>query len=241
MRFRIPVFVAATTLSLNSIASAQSVDEVIGKYLQAHGIDKWRAVQSMRVTATMDAQGHSITMTTVSKRPNLVRQSFTLNGNTIVQGYDGSTVWQLNPQVSPDPQRIEGPRANAIADQADFDLVLFDYKKKGYTAELAGRTKIGDRDVYDVKVTRKEGVVQDYFIDAATFLEDRVTTEITHGGQTLNSRSEPSDFRNVDGVMMSFTVTQQVAGLAPVVLHVQKIEFNVPAPDELFRMPAGGR
>lgn len=231
----------AIAAGLNSSASAQSVDEVIGKYLNAHGIDQWRQVHSLKVSATIDAQGRSTPMTIISKRPNLVRQEVTVNGSTIVEAYDGSTVWGINPQVSPAPQRIQGAQATALAEQADFDLVLADYKKKGYEVELAGKAKVGDRDTYDVRVARGKGVVQDYFIDAETFLEDRVATQIERGGQTLNSTSEPADFRSVDGVMMPFTITQQAGGMPAVTLHVQKIEFNVPAPDELFKMPAGGR
>lgn len=242
MRLASRVLVAAIiTAGLSSFASAQSADEVVAKYLNAHGLDKWAQVQSIKVTATIDAQGRSTPMTIISKRPNLVRQEVTINGNTMVEAYDGSTVWGINPQASPAPQRIEGPQAEALAEQADFDLVLLDYKKKGYEIELVGKAKVGDHDTYDVRVTRKNGVVQDYFIDATTFLEDRVATEISRGGQTLNSTSDPADFRSVDGVMMPFTITQKAAGMPAVTLHVQKIEFNVPAPAELFKMPAGGR
>lgn len=239
MRVAVRVLAAAIfTTGLSTFASAQSLDDVIGKYLEAHGADKWRQVQSMKVEATIDAQGQSASMTSISKRPNLVRQELTVGGHTIVKAFDGTTVWGLNPQLSPEPQRIEGPQATALAEQADFDLVLLDYRKKGFAAELVGKAKVGDRDAWDVQVTQKNGVVQDYFIDAATFLEDRVATQITRRGQTLNSTSDPSDFRSVDGVMMPFTITQRVMGGPAAVLHVRNIEFNVPAPDELFKMPA---
>jgi hypothetical protein len=238
MRVAFRVFAAGViTAGLSTFASAQSLDDVIGKYLNAHGADKWRQVESMKVEATVDAQGRSALMTSISKRPNLVRQEVTINGNTVIEAFDGTTVWGINPQLSPEAQRIQGPQATALADQSDFDLVLLDYKKKGFEAELVGKAKVGDRDAWDVKVTQKNGVVQDYFIDATTFLEDRVATEITRRGQTLNSTSEPSDFRNVEGVMMPFTITQQVVGMPAAVLHVRRIEFNVPAPDELFKMP----
>ena len=235
------VVAAAGLSSFASAQSAQSLDDVVGKYLSARGVDKWRQIQSMKVTATIDAQGHATPMTVLSKRPNLVRQEVTVDGGTFVEAYDGTTVWGINPQVSQDPQRVEGPQATALAEQSDFDLVLLDYKQKGYEADLVGKAKVGDRDAYDVRVTRKDGVVQDYFIDAATFLEDRVATQIVRAGQTLNSTSEPSDFRSVEGVMMPFTISQQVSGRPAVVLHVQKIEFNVPAGDDLFRMPRRDR
>lgn len=244
MRFRVRTIVMGLTffvLSSGAVASGQTLDQVVQKYLAARGAEKFQQVQSMKVTATIETQGHSTQMTVTSKRPNLVRQELSANGATIVEAYDGKAVWGLNPQVSPQPEVIRGPQATALADQADFDLVLLDYKRKGYDVDLAGTSKVGDRAAYDVRITRDSGVIQDYFIDQQTFLEDRVATQISREGQTLNSTSDPSDFRNVEGVMMPFTITQQVSGGPPVTLHVQTVEFNVPVPDDLFRMPKGPR
>ena len=236
----IGIMLSGLCAGLGPPASGQTLDQVVQKYLAARGVEKWRQVQSMKVTAAIDSQGHSTQMTVTSKRPNLVRQELTMDGVTRVEAYDGKSVWGINPDVSPDPQVITGPQATALADQADFDLVLFDYKQKGYDAELAGTSKVGGHEAYDVRIARSHGVVQDYFIDQTTFLEDRVATQISRGGQTLNSTSDPSDFRSVEGVMMPFTITNQVSGGPVVTLHVQTIEFNVSAGADLFRMPKKG-
>lgn len=237
----IGAMLSGLSAGLCPFADAQTLDQVVEKYLAARGADKWRQVQSMKVTAIIDSQGRSTQMTVTSKRPNLVRQELSADGVTVVEAFDGRSVWGVNPRVSPEPQLITGPQATALADQADFDLVLLDYKQKGFGAELAGTTNLGGREAYDVRIARKNGVVQDYFIDQHTFLEDRVATQINRAGQTLNSTSDPSDFRNVEGVMMPFTITNRVSGGAAVTLHVQTIEFNVPAARDLFTMPKGQR
>ncbi|MGH9410610.1 MAG: hypothetical protein ACRD1V_14280 [Vicinamibacterales bacterium] len=224
-------------LAAAPVCRAQTLDDVISKYLAARGADKWRQVQTMQMTAQVDSGGRTTPLTVISKRPNLVRQEVTVNGSTIVEAFDGKMVWGINPLVSPDPQQIQGPQAIGLAQQSNFDPVLMVYKQKNYQVDLVGKSKLGDRDVYDIRATQPGGVVQHYFLDATTYLEARVATEVQRGGQTLNSTSDPSDFRNVEGVMMPFQTTQQVSGMPPVVVRVQKVEFNVPVNDSIFRMP----
>jgi outer membrane lipoprotein-sorting protein len=230
-------FVVAGAFLISGIASAQTADEVVARYLKARGADKWRQIQTMKVTAVITRDAVPAThLTTISKRPNLVRQEATDNGQKFVQAYDGTTAWGISP-MSPDPQPLQGPAAKTLADQADFDTVLMDYKAKGHTVELIGKEKIGDRDAYHLKVTRKNGVIQHYYIDAETWLEARITTNIGPAGRELTFVSEPSQFRDVEGVMMPFHIKQGISGMPQVEISIEKVEFNVPVDDSMFRMP----
>ena len=223
-----------------SEASAQTVEDVVARHLKARGADKWRQIQTMKVTAVLTREGALPThLTTISKRPNLVRQEAAENGKLVfVQAYDGTVAWGITPR-SPDPQEMQGPAAKTLADQADFDTVLMDYKAKGHTVELLGKEKLGDRDVHHLKVTRKNGVVQHYYIDAETWLEARITTNVGPAGKELTFVSEPSQFRDVDGVMMPFHIRQGISGngMPQVEISIEKIEFDVPVNDSVFRMP----
>lgn len=231
---RLGVLLALTA----SAASAQTADDIVARHLKARGADKWRQIQTMKVTAVITRQGVPPThLTTLSKRPNLVRQEATEDNHTVfIEAYDGKTAWGITP-MSPDPQELEGATAKTLADQADFDTVLMDYKAKGHTVELIGKEKIGDRDVYHLKVTRKNGVIQHYYIDAETWLEARIATNVGPPARELKFVSEPSQFRDVDGVMMPFHITQGISGMPQVEISVEKIEFNVPVDDAVFRMP----
>jgi outer membrane lipoprotein-sorting protein len=230
--------VGAGAFFLSAAASAQTADEIVARHLKARGADKWRQIQTMKVTAVITRQGGPAThLTTISKRPNLVRQEATDNGQTFVQAYDGTTAWGIIPPFAPEARALDPQAAKTLADQADFDTVLMDYKAKGHTVELIGKEKIGDRDAYHLKVTRKNGVVQHYYIDAETWLEARITTNIGPAGKDLKFVSEPSQFRDVEGVMMPFHITQGIAGMPKVDISIDKIEFNVPVDDSVFGMP----
>ena len=61
-------FVAILALAVS--ASAQSVDEIIAKNLQAKGgVDKLKAVQSVKSTSTLKIQGIEAKMVVQGKRP----------------------------------------------------------------------------------------------------------------------------------------------------------------------------
>jgi len=81
--------------------SAQTVDEIIAKNLQAKGgLQKLKAVQTARMAGTMTVgPGMEAPFVIEFKRPNQMRLDFTLQGMTGTQAYDGKTGWMLMPSA----------------------------------------------------------------------------------------------------------------------------------------------
>ena len=72
------------------VASAQTAEEIVEKNLQAKGgLTRMRAIQTVRQTSRMSMQGWTRTLTMVGKRPNLMRQEITIQGQTVVMANDG--------------------------------------------------------------------------------------------------------------------------------------------------------
>jgi hypothetical protein len=57
-------------------------------------------------------------------------------------------------------------------------------------------------------------------------------------GQNIKMELRFSDFKPVDGRMVPFSVAQFVNGNQILDMKFQKIEFNIPVDDAIFRMPA---
>jgi outer membrane lipoprotein-sorting protein len=227
---------AALVLAAGS-ASAQTVDDVLAKHYAAKGGAKWQSVQSMRMTARIVTQGIELPMTIVSKRPNLMRQDMSFQGVSIVQAFDGTTAWQINPMMgSSDPAPIEGPMADALKDQADFDGSLVDYKAKGSTVELVGTEDLDGKKVHHLKLTKKDKKVQHYYLDAATGLESRVVVETDMGAGPVTVETILSNYQTVEGFPVPMSISQN-APTGQVVITVEKVEFNVPLEDGFFKMP----
>ena len=183
-------------------------------------------------------QGIELPLTVYTKRPNLQRSETILQDKRFVQAFDGTIGWLINPMMGSDtPQDVP----KAISDWMttnDFEGALIGYKEKGHTVELVGKEKIGTTEVHHLKVTMKTGYVQHYFLDASTSIELKTSAEGDFGtGRKQTIETEMSNFQPIDSVLIPHTVTQRIDGSTMLQMTFEKVEFNVPMDDELFRMP----
>jgi len=221
--------------ALAAPAAAQTVDEVVAKNIAAKGgLERIHAVQSMRQTGKLTLQGMETTLVIVGKRPNLIRQEMIVGGQTNVNAFDGTTAWQMMPVMGMTaPVVVTGPMANSIKEQSDFDGPLIDYKTKGYKLELVGTETMGDRKVYHLKLTNSTQQVQQIYIDTETNLERKMVSDSPFGPL----EQELSDFRDVEGVKVPFSVRTVANGVEQMKIVVQKVEINPEIDDALFKMP----
>jgi outer membrane lipoprotein-sorting protein len=135
-------------------------------------------------------------------------------------------------------QELTGPQADMMKSDADFDGALMDYKEKGHKVEFVGKEKLDSTDVYHLKITKKGGNIQHYFLDAESGIELKTTAEMDQGGTKQNIETELSNYQAVDGIMIPHTVKQLVNGNPIVTMTIEKVEFNPTLDDSLFKMPA---
>ena len=222
--------------------SAQSVDEIIAKNVQARGgAEKLKSVQSIKSTATMSmGPGIEAPGVLIQKRPALARLEFTVQGLTAVQAFDGKNAWQVMPFMGKkDPELMSADEAKEIEETADVDGPLVDYKSKGHQVELQGKEKVEGTDAYKLKVTLKNGDVQTIYIDSDSFLEIKEVTKRTIRGTDQEIESALGDYKAVNGIMFPFAVESSVKGTdQKEKLTITNVELNVPADDSLFKMPA---
>jgi len=105
--------VTTVAVFLAPVLMAQTVDEIIAKNIQARGgMDKIKAVQTIRSTGTMTmGGGMEAPGSMVQKRPDMARIEFTLQGLTAIQAYDGKDAWQIMPFTGKkDPEMMSASR-----------------------------------------------------------------------------------------------------------------------------------
>src|SRR5438552_17538430 len=110
-------------LCLSVSALGQTADELIAKNLAAkRGEEKIKAIRSLRMDARyQEPDGFTAQVSQDSKAPNLIRESFSLQGMTQVQAYDGATGWQINPfQGRRDAEMLGEDDMRDIVEDADF-------------------------------------------------------------------------------------------------------------------------
>jgi outer membrane lipoprotein-sorting protein len=212
------------------------VDEIVAKNIDAKGGEALlRSTTSVRTTGRGTMQGQSVTVVTMSKRPFMMRNEMTMT-QRMVQAFDGDNLWMAigdnPPQVLPAGEQVE-----ALKRTSQIDSPLLDYKSKGTDIRLGESSAEGGRQLHHLIVTPKGAPPMHYYIDAATNLESRMTIEMEQNGQKMRMEMRFSDFRTVDGRTVPFTVSQFMNGTQMGQMNFDKIEFNIPLSDDLFRLP----
>jgi hypothetical protein len=224
-------------------AWAQTADELIAKNIQAKGgAEKIKAIKTLTMTGKLQQGGFVARMSTDSKAPAYLRQSFTVQGMTQIQAYDGTTGWQISPfQGRKDPERMGEDDMRDLVDQSDFYGPLVDYKEKGNTVEFLGHDTVDGDDALRLKVTLKNGDIINYYLDPDTFLEIR--TELTEfiRGSVKESVTNLGSYKPVAGVYFPFSleVGPKSNPQAGAKISFEKIEANIPLEDSVFKMPTG--
>ena len=227
----------AALLVLSLPARAQTVDEIVAKNLESKGgLQKLRDTSSVRLTGTTTLQGQTGPSVAIAKRPNLMRREITLNGQKLVQGYDGTTLW-VSIAGSTAQEVPPGPQSDALKRSVEFDPTFLDWQQKGHTIELKGTVTEGGKELIHLVMTQKQGPALNYYLDATTGLEVRTVMTINDPAAKGEMEMRFSDYRTIDGRTIPFQTAQFLNGAQMALIRWEKIEFNVPFDDTIFRMP----
>ncbi|HUC28626.1 MAG TPA: hypothetical protein VMR80_03540 [Candidatus Acidoferrum sp.] len=239
MRHAVIVLVVVSCLGI--FAQAQTADELVSKNIQAKGgIEKIKAIKSARMSGKLYVQGITANMGQENMRPNLVRETTSLQGMTAIIAYDGTTGWQIQPfQGHKDPELMGEDDLRDLLLDADFDGPLVDYKEKGNTVEYLGHDIVDGDDALRLKVTLKNGDVIYFYLDPDTFLEIRKDVQEFIRGSIRETVFEMGSYKPVAGVMYPYSIAQGTkANPGSQTTTIEKIEVNVPIAASDFALPA---
>ena len=225
-----------------TFSSSQTADELIAKNIQARGgLEKMKAIKTMRMTGRFEGGGgFTASVGQENERPALIRETFTLQGMTAVQAYDGAMGWQIQPfGGKKDPQLMGEDDLRDLLLDGDFDGPLVDYKEKGSTVEYLGHDVVDGDDALRLKVTLKNGdIIYDY-LDPDTFIEIRREIQQFVRGSVRERVMGLGSYKPVAGVMYPFSISSGPKNNPEAqTTTVQKIEANVTIDPADFNLPA---
>jgi len=240
MRHALIVLIAVCCFG--ALSYSQTADELIAKNIQARGgMEKMKANKTFRITGKFDGGGgFTASVGQENQRPNLVRETFSLQGMTAVQAYDGSAGWQIQPfQGHKDPELMGEDDVRDLLLDADFDGPLVDYKEKGNTVEYLGHDVVDGDDALRLKITLKNGdIIYDY-LDPDTFIEIRKEIQQFIRGSVRHRVVGLGSYKPVAGVMYPFSMAQGPKNNPDEqTVTVQKMEMNVTIDPADFMLPA---
>lgn len=232
--------VAAVLLAAGA-AQAQTVDDVVRRYLDARGgIVKLRSVQSLRLTGTMELPGVSAPFALELKRPSRMRTEFTVDGRKGIRAFDGQVAWAQLPLPGERPRPMGPEDALEARAQADVDLSpLVDAAAKGYAVELVGRDRLPGGDTWKLEVRGPDGL-RTMHLDARTHLVVQTEERRKIDGQDVPFVTEVGDYRTVSGLVFPHRIEVGPRGSPERQrLVVRLVEVNPPLDDARFAMPGG--
>ena len=222
---------------------AQTVDDVVARHLAARGgLDRIRAIQSLRMTGRATTNGESPALITREvQRPGRIRIELSYQGVTAAYVSDGESGWQVSPfDGSLDPEPMAPEQMQVARDQSDIDGPFVDSTAKGLRVELAGKAPLDGRDAYKLKVTTKDGAVRHHYVDAVSHLLVRSEATRPVRGRMTNVETTFSDYREVAGVMFPHAIETGASGRATRMrIVVDRVEVNPPLDAARFRAPEG--
>ena len=229
-----------TTLAVFVIAvfsHGQTLDEVLAKHFKAVGQEKLASINTFSIKATVNQMGIDLPMEMKMKKPGKFRLDMDMQGQKMIQAFDGENGWMIAPWVSMEPQDLEGDQLKQAISQANMEGELYNYAAKGHMADLIGKVKDGDKNVFQIKLTTEDGNIRDYFIDAELYLVTKVKAKISAMGQIVEVEQRMMDYKEIEGIKMAMKIeSDSPMGTAMVIM--EEIKFNEEIDDSIFKRPS---
>jgi hypothetical protein len=227
---------------------AQSVEEIIENYIEnIGGQDAWSKIISMKVTGVGKQQGVDYPFVATYMKDGRAIIDVNLQGNSfIVEAFDGENAWNMNFQTQK-AEALDAESSTNYKNNAKDNIpdAFFDHKAKGYTAELLGKEEWEGTECYKIKLTKtpilvdgkEEENIDMYFFDAENYVPIAIESVIKSGpAKGATSQTIISDYQEVDGVYVAFSVIEKFNGQIGLELAFSMVEFNIDVDENIFNM-----
>ncbi|WP_423147164.1 hypothetical protein [Rubrolithibacter danxiaensis] len=234
------ILIAVFTVITVTSSFAQTVDQIVGKNIAAlGGKEKLKALKSLKMEATISVQGMEFPANIVQVNEVGRRTDFTVQGSTGTEVITQKEGWKLMPfmgQTNPQQIPLNEVKENALFN--DIQGPVVDYAQKGNKIELTGKDTVAGKPAYKLKITSKDGITINYYVDAETGNTVKIGAKRTINGQQLDIVSLFSDYKKTpEGYSFPYTVKQEIPGAGPMAIKVTKIEVNPEVDESIFEMP----
>jgi len=226
-----------------NLLQAQTVDDVIAKYVEAMGGKaKLASIQSLHLTGISTApNGNEITTEIWKVNNKLYRRVVNFGMGSSTTLITDKAGWQTNFRSNGAFETMNEQQRNNQLYELDCAGPLVDYAAKGHKAELVGKETLDGKDCYKIKLTTKEGRELNFFIDAATNYVYRLTFKGRGRPGANGAAGEEIEIgvtftnydKTADGYV--FAYSENITGGFTGSMTFEKIEVNPLVDDKLYK------
>ncbi len=222
--------------------NGQTAEEIVQKHIEKTGGEKaWNEIKSIQMNAKLNSSGGLIDIVSINKKGKFVGLR-KMNGEYVVDfAFDGAIRWETNFRSMKPQKRSEEASLRSKKGAKDFPSDFIVAKKYGYKIELMGEENIQGEDCYHLQLTKgkipKNGKLVDdvsiSYISKKTFLQVLVEREYKRGAHESTLYTYYSDYREVDGILLPFSINQ-IIDESHMVIQVDSYEINGKIDESVF-------
>ena len=225
------LFFILTGLTIMSVINSQSLDEIVKRYTLANKLDKVSSLKTIKITGNMSMMGMQMPMTMWMKNPNKIKTVTSINGQEMIQVYDGVKGYTVNPMAgSTSPVEMTAEEIKQIIRTNMFQNYMAEYLKNGQLA-MAGDENVNNKPAHKLKATIEGGTVVDLFIDKTSYLMVKIS--VNSSGMTIDSF--PTEYKETNGFLIPMKTSTTAQGME-FVMNFTKVEVDIPVDDNIFRI-----
>lgn len=210
-------------LLITTLFSAQTAKQIIDKNIEiTGGLTNWKLLNSILLQGKVIlGVSEEYPLKIYQQRPNLTKTVITVGKReNVVEGYDGKNGYSMNYVVN----KLQIQK-DYVAESFDTDFI--DFENKGFSAQVLGKEKVGERECFKVELIKNVNKTV-YFFDVQNFF---LLKEVKKDETLIYS-----EFKKVNGLIMPFRIeasTPKKEG--DYVMILNRIDTNKAFPANTFK------
>lgn len=203
------------------------------------GRERVQALRGLKASGvTRSGEGIETRFRLWAERPARIRIEITLGERTIVQAWDGEgEPWTADSRTQ-GVSWMAGDIAEAFKAEAEFDDPLLAGPGRQVALDYGGVVDLEGEKRIKIMVTQNFTEVSFVYLDPASYLIVRRDTVRRMRGREAILRTDYSDFRPVEGVLLPHRLVVTNAGKRLRETVIARMEANPAVPAGLFKVPA---
>ncbi|MBN2227727.1 MAG: hypothetical protein JW763_10220 [candidate division Zixibacteria bacterium] len=217
----------------------KGIDDIYAENVKARGgIDSISALQSMKITGGLVTDADRFGFIIWARRPDCIRMNIEADANDLILASDGDTLWFDTPYDTHGALPMPPAEATKLKEMYDVLFGLLQTcRERGDSMVLLGQEKVGEREAYKIQSTSTDGVIQEIYVDAETYLENKRQSSAVYAGKDVVTITLYENYQTVAGVMIPHASKEYINDRLDHTTVFDNIEANIEMSDTLFVVP----
>lgn len=218
---------------------APTVEEIAKTYIEnMGGVDAMKAVKATTVKGKASMQGMEFPITITASEGDMQHVEINVQGQKIIQAYDGETAWQIMPFAGiTEPTEMSEEEAEQMKDTR-FLSEFIDSEERGFTLESAESKEVEGTPTYGVRVTNETGYDHIWYFDTEYMIPVMMTSQVKSGPQKGSTmETYMSDYQEVEGLMIPMFMEVKFDGATVQKITMSEVIINPEIDKTMFSIP----